>query len=132
MRAPWQRENALPSWREVRWTWKRIVLLIIAILSLIDSLFVPMSRNVDPGRSAEGILFLILTFRAASRAAEPPTTVLVCGGCLAALVAALNHRLLISPSWLWTPLALILLAVVMFWGRRRTDKSSSGGAQQRE
>ena len=121
----------LPSWQVVQWTWKRIALFVVAFLSFVDSFFVPVSRNVDPGRSSEGILFLILGFRAASRS-EPPLSVLVAGCCLAALVAALNHRLLASPSWLWTPIGFLLLAFVMFWGRRRTDKSDSGKMQERK
>src|SRR5712692_6265423 len=75
-----------PSWSTTRWTWSRISLLVFAVFSLVDSLFVPMSRDVDPGRASEGILFLILTFRAASRM-ELPVSVPVAGGCLAALVA---------------------------------------------
>jgi len=114
-----------PSWSTTRWTWSRISLLVFAVFSLVDSLFVPMSRDVDPGRASEGILFLILTFRAASRM-ELPVSVLVAGGCLAALVAALNHGLIRSPSLIWTPVAFALLVFVLVWGRRRADKSRLG------
>jgi hypothetical protein len=131
MKALWQREKALRSQWGGPWTWRKILFLIIAVLSLVDSLFIPMSRDVDPGRSSEGILFLILGFRAVS-GTELPASVLVAGGCLAALVAALNHRLLTSPSWLWTPIGFLLLAFVMFWGRRRADKSSPGETQARK
>jgi hypothetical protein len=106
------------------------VLLVVALSSFVDSFFVPISRNVDPGRSSEGILFLILGFRAASRS-EPPLSVLVAGVCLAALVAALNHGLLASPSWLWTPIGIFLVAFVLLWGRRWRDKPTSGEKQER-
>lgn len=109
----WQK-TLLPRWLATRWRWGKISLLGIAVFSLADSIFVPISREVDPGRSSEGILFLILTFRAASRT-ELPVSVLVAGGCLAALVAALNHRLIQSPSVLWTPLTILLLVFVMVW-----------------
>ena len=87
----------LSQWHGITWTWRRFLLLGLAFFSLVDSRFIPFSPNVDPGRSSEGILFLILGFRAASRR-EPPAFVLVCGACLATLVAALNHRLLPSST----------------------------------
>jgi hypothetical protein len=55
------------SWSKSEWSWRRTSLLIMAGIALVDSLFIPMSRDVDPGRSAEGILFLVLGFRAAAR-----------------------------------------------------------------
>ena len=112
---PW-REFFLPKWEKREWTWQMLVLLSVAVLSLIDSLLIPISRDVDPGRSGEGFLFLILGFRAASRTALP-TSVVVVGGCLALLVSALNHRLIRSPSWIWMPAVLLCLAFVLFWGR---------------
>ena len=93
-----------------------LVLLSVAVLSLIDSLLIPISRDVDPGRSGEGFLFLILGFRAVSRTALP-TSVVVVGGCLVLLVSALNHRLIRSPSWIWMPAVLLCLAFVLFWAR---------------
>ena len=114
----------LPSWVATRWTRGKILLLVFAVFSLIDSLFVPMSRDVDPGRSSEGILFLILTFRAASPT-ELPLSVLIAGGLLSALVAALNHRMLTSPSVVWTPLGFALLAFFLLWGRRKPKGSHS-------
>ena len=95
-------------------------LLVIAVLSLIDSRLIPISRDVDPGRTSEAILFLILSFRAVS-GNEIPTPVLIAGGCLVALTAALNHLLLTSHGWIWTPIALFLLVFVMFWGRRKAE-----------
>jgi hypothetical protein len=122
MRA-WQwSKTLLPSWKPTRWTWSKIFLLAFAVFSLVDSLFIPMSRNVDPGRASEGILFLILTFRAASRQ-DLPTSVLFAGGFLSMLVAGLNHGLITSPSLLWTPLVFILLVYVMLWGRRKRKES---------
>ncbi len=108
----------IPRWPSIHWTWGRISLLAFALFSLVDSLFIPMSRDVDPGRASEGILFLILTFRAASRF-ELPMPVLIAGGCLSVLVSALNHRLMTSPSLIWTPAALVLLAIVILWDRVR-------------
>jgi hypothetical protein len=57
----------------------------------------PISRDVDPGRAGEGVLFLILGFRAVSRS-ELPISVVMAGTCLAAISASLNHGLLRSPS----------------------------------
>lgn len=125
MRAQQWKKFFLPKWEPIKWTWTKKSLLVIAVFSLVDSLFVPISRDVDPGRASEGILFLILGFRAVSRS-ELPISVLIAGGCLAALVAALNHRLITSPSLVWTPVALILLAFVMLWGRRKANESRSG------
>ena len=121
--AQWQK-MLLPSWPPTEWTWRRVSLLAMAMFSLVDSFFVPISRDVDPGRASEGILFLILGFRAVSRS-ELPLSVLVAGGCLSALVAALNHRLIVSPSLVWTPVAIVLLVFVMFWGLRKRSESRS-------
>lgn len=111
-------ETLLPKWRGIQWTWGRGLLLAFAISLFVDSFLVPLSRDVDPGRAGDGVLFLILGFRAASRSDLPPSVVLA-GGCLAALTLALNHGLLNSPSWIWTPIAIFLIVVVMFWGRGR-------------
>jgi hypothetical protein len=106
----------LPRWEKTEWTWRRIFLLSVAVILLIDSFFVPFSRHLDPGRSGEGILFLIVGFRAASKS-ELPISVVVMGTCLAALAISMNHGLLKSPSLVWTSLAILLTALVFFWGR---------------
>ncbi len=124
----WQK-ILLPSWPPTEWTWRRAALLAIAVFSLIDSFFIPISRDVDPGRASEGILFLILGFRAVSRS-ELPLSIVVAGGCVSALVAALNHSLIRSPSLVWTPLAIILLLFVLLGGRRKRGESRSEGAGQ--
>ena len=87
----------------------------------VDSFLVPLSRDVDPGRAGDGMLFLILGFRAASRS-ELPLSVVVAGGCLTALAIALNHGLLETPRFLWTTVGICLIAFVMFWGRRRRER----------
>ncbi len=103
-----------------------ILLLCVAVFSAIDSLFVPFARDLDPGRSGESILFLIIGFRAVSRS-ELPTSVVAMGACLAALVSGMNHGLLKSPSLLWTVIGFGLLAMVMFWGRgERTQNEAEG------
>jgi hypothetical protein len=115
-----QRHVLLPkwkSWSKSEWSWRRTSLLVMAGIALVDSLFIPMSRDVDPGRSAEGILFLVLGFRAASRRIDPPGSVVIAAAGLVALTASLNHMLLKSPSWIWTPAGFLLLAFVMFKGR---------------
>ena len=103
-----------------------IFLLCVAVFSVIDSLFVPSTRDLDPGRSGESVLFLIIGFRAVSRS-ELPTSVVVMGAFLAALVSAMNHGLLKSPSLLWTVITLGLVAMVMFWGRRKPMQSQAEG-----
>jgi len=95
-----------------------------ALLLFADSFLVPFSRNVDPGRSGDGMLFLILGFRAASKN-ELPSAVVIGGGCLAMLTMALNHEVLRSPSVIWTPIAVALLLFVLLWGRKRSNGSSS-------
>jgi hypothetical protein len=124
-------EKFLPKWKGVEWTRRRWLLLAFALSLFVDSFLVPFSRDVDPGRSGDGMLFLILGFRAASRS-ELPTSVVVAGGCLTVLVLALNHGLQRTPSFLWVPIAIFLLVFVMFWGRRRADKSSPGETQARK
>ena len=108
--------DLLPQWQRVTWTWRRFLLLGLGLFSLLDSRFIPISANVDPGRSSELILFLILGFRAASTS-ELTVVVLVSGACLAGLVAALNHRLLPS-NFLLDLVGILLLAIVMLWGRK--------------
>jgi hypothetical protein len=115
----------LPKWEEVHWTWQRVFLLAVAVLIFADSLIVPYSTNLDPGRSGAGILFLILGFRAVSRN-ELPTSVVVTGASLAALVSCMNHGLVRSPSLIWTPLGILLLALVLFWGRRKRKPKTAG------
>src|SRR5258707_9147880 len=106
----------LPKWEKRQWTWKMIFLLGVAVFSAIDSLFVPFSRDLDPGRSGEGLLFLIIGFRALS-GSELPTSVVVMGTCLAALTSGMNHGLLKAHNFVWMGTAFFLLAMVMFWWR---------------
>ena len=106
----------LPRLEKKQWTWKMIFLLCVAVFLFVDSFFVPTSRNLDPGRSGEGILFLIIGFRAVS-GRKLPISVVIVGTCLAALTSSLNHGLLKSPSWVWTSLGLLLVVFVMFWNR---------------
>jgi chromate transport protein ChrA len=115
----------LPKWENKQWTWRMVFLLCIAVFLLIDSFLVPFSRNLDPGRSGEGIIFLIIGFRAVSNG-KLPISVVIMGTCLAVLVACMNHRLLESPSVIWTPLGILLMVLVMFWGRgRQTDSTDA-------
>lgn len=110
MRIPFERY--IPHLRKAQWTWIRLSLLAIALFSLIDSMFVPLSRDVDPGRASERILSLILAFRATS-VTEPSVPVLVAGVLLAAEVSALNHLVLPPWSFIWTPVGLFLLILFM-------------------
>jgi hypothetical protein len=120
MKTPWKWNKSffLPR-LETLWTCNKIVLLVIALFALVDSLFIPFRRDVDPGGSSEGILAIILTFRA-TRNIAPPLSVLVAGGCLVVLVAALNHQL-ISPGFLWTIGGVLLLTFVMFSFRQSQE-----------
>jgi hypothetical protein len=110
----------LPRLEKQRWTWKKIFLLVVALFLFIDLFFVPFSPNLDPSKSGESILFFILAFRATSRG-ELPTFVVVLGTCVAALASSMNHGLLKSPSFVWTPLAILLTALVLFWGLRKSN-----------
>lgn len=56
-----------------------MLLLAFAVSLFADSFIVPLSRDVDPGRAGDGMLFLILGFRAASKS-ELPLSVVVAGG----------------------------------------------------
>jgi hypothetical protein len=114
-------EKLLPKWRGVEWTRSRWLLLAFALSLFADSFLVPLSRDVDPGRAGDGMLFLILGFRAASRS-ELPLSVVVAGGCLTALALALNHGMRETPRFLWAIVGIFLIAFVMFGGRRRRDK----------
>lgn len=111
-----RREWLLPKAKGVKWTLARWLLFAFAVVSLVDSFFVPFYGNLDPGGSGAGMLFLILGFRASSRR-KLPVSVIAAAGCAVALVLALNHRLLKSPSWVWTPLAIFLILFIVFWGR---------------
>jgi hypothetical protein len=125
-------ETFLPKMIAVPWTWKRWLLFAFAMSMFVDSFLVPFSRDVDPGRSGDGMLFLILGFRAASRS-ELPLSVVISGGCLAALTLALNHGFLKSPISYWTLGAIvILLLVVMFWGRRKGGGKLSKDSSETE
>lgn len=114
-------EKFLARWKGVAWTPRRWLLLAFGLSAFVDSFLVPLSRDVDPGRAGDGILFLILGFRAASRS-ELPVSVVVAGGCLTALALALNHGLR-EPRFLWAIIAIFLIAFLMFWGRGRKEKS---------
>lgn len=124
-------EKFLPRWRGVKWTRRRLFLLAFAFSLFVDSFLVPFSRDVDPGRAGDGMLFLILGFRAASTS-ELPLSVVIAGGCLTALTLVLNHVVQKAPSFVWAPVAIFLLAFVMFWGRRKKDKSTSGEVRKQE
>jgi hypothetical protein len=90
------------------------VLLCLALFLLVDSFLVPHSRDLDPGRSGERVLFLLIVLRAVSKSAVP-TFVVVIGTCLAVLVSCMNHDVLNSRSLVWT--VVLLLAIVMLWVR---------------
>jgi hypothetical protein len=117
-------ETFLPKWKGMQWTWKRWLLLAFAMSVFVDSFIVPFSRDIDPGRSGDGILFLILGFRAVS-GSELPLSVVVAGGCLVALTLDLNHGQLKPPSLIGVPIAHVLAVLVMFWGRRKAGEVSS-------
>jgi hypothetical protein len=123
-RANWG-EKLLPKWKGVEWTRRRLFLLALALALFVDSFLVPFSRDVDPGRAGDGMLFLILGFRAASTS-ELPLSVVLAGGCLTALTLFLNHVVQKAPSFVWAPIAILLLVFVMFWGRGKRGKSNSG------
>ncbi len=107
----------IPHLPQRPWTWQRVLLDVLGAFLLIDSFFIPHSRDVDPGISGECIASIIILSRAGSRTYSP-IPVLVAAGGLAALVSASNHRLLGGSNWLWVPLILICSLIVLFWGRR--------------
>jgi hypothetical protein len=117
-----QREFFLPSWDPIKWTAERVLLLCVAVAVLIDSLLIPVSSDVDPGRSGAGILFLVLGFRAASKI-KPGKIVLGAGLCIAMLTSLLNHRVLKASSWIWTTAGIILVVIVTFWGRGKKTQT---------
>jgi hypothetical protein len=132
----WRRDRAatwgevfVPKTNSVKWTLGRWLLLAFAIAMLADSFLVPFYGPVDPGGSGAGILFLILGFRASSRRSLP-ASVVVAGGCAAALTLALNHRLLKSPSVVWTPLDFLLVLFVVFWGWGRAGNRDEQSQQE--
>jgi hypothetical protein len=114
----WMRSGFfLPKWTPKQWGWRSITLLSIAVISLIDSLFIPMSRDIDPGHSGEGAVFFLLGVRAAYKK-EPPLSVVIAGALLSALTAALKHLSLKPfPSWISAGVTLLLVIFVGFWGR---------------
>jgi hypothetical protein len=119
------KDALLPKWEKTStllWSRHRIMLLAIAVAAFVDSFYVPISRDVDPGRSAEGLLSLIIGFRAVA-ASTPTLPVIISAGCLATLIAALNHILLKPASWLSTVVALLLLFIVLFWGGAKPPRS---------
>src|ERR1700757_407983 len=94
------KEFFLPKWEKRLWTWRMILLLSVAVFSAVDSFFVPISRDVDPGSRGGAALFLIFGFRALSRS-ELPILVLAVGTCLAVLVSCFNHGIVkSSPVWM--------------------------------
>lgn len=113
----------LPKSEKIHWTWQRISLLCVAVFAFLDSLIVPYSLNLDPGRSGAGVLFLIVSFLAVSKA-ELLTSLLLIGTVLTALVSCMNHGLVRSPSLFWTPIGILLLALVLLWGRGKREAGS--------
>jgi hypothetical protein len=115
------KEFFLPKWQKRRWTARMIFLLSVAVFSAVDSFFIPISRDLDPGSAGEGMLFLILGFRALSRS-ELPILVLASGTCLAVLASCFNHGIVrAGMAWMW--LMVPLLFVVLFWGRGKRKQT---------
>lgn len=110
----------LPKPRYPRMTWKRWLLLTFAMSIFVDQFFVRGYYN----KSDEGILVLILAFRAVSRS-ELPIFVLIAGAVAAALTSATSHGLLRASSIIWALAIGLLLLVVMFWHRRKPDQIES-------
>lgn len=107
----------LPKFRRVHWTWKRWLLIAFSIVPFIDQSFIPLARWDN--HSAEGMLFLILGFRAAA-AAEPPLYVIVAAVGLVSLVAAISHGILPEVSPIWTPVGFALLFfIALTWRKGR-------------
>lgn len=107
----------LPQPKRVNWTWKRWLLLALATCVFVDQFFV---RGYDD-RSAEGILVLILAFRAVPKS-ELPVLVLVAGAAAAVLTSATFHQLLGATSILWTLVIGLLVLTVMFWHRGKRER----------
>jgi hypothetical protein len=110
-------EFFLPKWKGVNWTWKRWILLAFAASAFTDSFFAGGYAD----KRGEGMLFLILGFRAVARA-EPPLSVLGAGSCLVALSAATSHGFAGETSLAWTLVELgLLLFILLTWRRGRKD-----------
>lgn len=109
--------RCLPSFRRIRWTWRRWLLLGLAIVPFVDQFLIPISLWDD--RRGEGMLFLILTFRAMA-SAEPPLAVAAACACLVALSAAMGHGVVREVSPVWTPIAFgLLIFIVLTWRKGR-------------
>ena len=76
-----------------------------------------MERGVEPGGAGDGLLFLILGFRAIARN-KLPLSVVIAGGCSVAVSLGFNHSCLRSHDFIWTVIWFLLLAFVTFWSRR--------------
>ena len=114
----------LPKFRRVKWTWGRWFLLGLAILAFADEFLMPIS-HWNAGQS-EGLLGLIIIFRAMAPA-EPPPAVVAASTCLAALSAAMAHNVVREVSPVWTPVAFALLIFLLLtwrWGRKQPPADS--------
>jgi cellulose synthase/poly-beta-1,6-N-acetylglucosamine synthase-like glycosyltransferase len=110
-------QTFLPKPKYPRMTWKRWLLLVFAIFIFVDQFFVHGYYN----KSDEGILVLVLAFRAVS-SSEFPIFVLLAGVVAALLTSATSHGLLRATSMLWIIVIGVLLLVVLFWHRRKSDQ----------
>jgi hypothetical protein len=119
-------QTFLPKPKYSRMTWKRWLLLAFAVAFFVDQFFVPFYGKADPGGAGDGMIFLIVAFRAVSRSDLPLSAVLA-GGFSAALALTMNHGLLASPGWLWTPLGIFLVLFILFWGRGKRDQADTSG-----
>ena len=116
-------ERFLPKWKGVQWTWKRCLLLALSVFPFADQFFVPLSRWDD--RRGEGMLFLILAFRAVARAEPTPSTLIASVG-LIILGSATSHDLISEVSLVWTPVELGLLLFILLWWHRGNRDLDSG------
>jgi hypothetical protein len=109
----------LPETSPTQWTWQMIFLVCVSVLVLVDTFFVSDSPHLDPGVEGEGMLFLILGFRAASRRGLS-TPIMLLGTGLAIYTSCLNHRLLvIRPNSLSVLTELALLFILILCGYTR-------------
>lgn len=106
----------IPKPKYPRMTWKRWLLLAFAIALFVDQFFVHGAYD----KSDDGIVFLILAFRAVSRS-ELPIFVLITGTAAAVLTSAVGHHFLRDTGLLWTVAIGVLLLVTMFWHRCTRD-----------